>query len=143
MLGRLSGKMNSDRLAAFAKYMTKTGLGESPYPLGHNMIYRQLCDLFRAEQYTGNAPCVAACDHYFPGIQVFVARKAENDESGLIVAGKGGTNDESHNHNDIGNYAGQNHLLKPTKYEQNLSLYNTFFSHLRSKSDTLYGKNRL
>jgi hypothetical protein len=104
MLGRLSKKMGSERLAAFARYMTKAGLGEGSYTPGHNMIYRQLCDLFRAEEYAGSAPCVAARDHYFPGIQVFIARQAENDTDGLIVAGKGGTNDESHNHNDIGNY---------------------------------------
>ena len=41
--------------------------------------------------------------HYFPGIQVACARE-KADGSGLYVAAKGGTNAESHNHNDIGSY---------------------------------------
>lgn len=40
---------------------------------------------------------------WFPGIQVLAARQHAGSTSGLFVAAKGGTNAESHNHNDVGN----------------------------------------
>jgi hypothetical protein len=43
-------------------------------------------------------------DVWLPDIQVMVARDKAGSASGLFVAAKGGNNDESHNHNDIGNY---------------------------------------
>jgi hypothetical protein len=41
---------------------------------------------------------------WLPDLQVMVARDQEGTTDGLFVAAKGGHNDESHNHNDIGNY---------------------------------------
>ncbi|WP_266367923.1 heparinase II/III domain-containing protein [Tellurirhabdus rosea] len=41
---------------------------------------------------------------WLPDLQVFVARDQEGTTNGFYVAAKGGHNDESHNHNDIGNY---------------------------------------
>lgn len=43
-------------------------------------------------------------DWWLPGIQVMVARSQQGTDRGLFLAVKGGYNDESHNHNDIGNY---------------------------------------
>ena len=37
-------------------------------------------------------------------IEVFCARDSEGTSDGLFVAGKGGCNDESHNHNDVGHF---------------------------------------
>lgn len=42
-------------------------------------------------------------DVYFSGTEVAVCREADSAE-GLFFAAKGGHNDESHNHNDIGNF---------------------------------------
>lgn len=42
-------------------------------------------------------------DVWLPEIQVMVARDTGGSNRGLFVAAKGGHNDESHNHNDIGN----------------------------------------
>jgi hypothetical protein len=39
-----------------------------------------------------------------PDLQVFTARTTNGSTSGLFFAAKGGNNDESHNHNDIGNF---------------------------------------
>jgi len=39
-----------------------------------------------------------------PDIQVMIARDKAGSTKGWFVAAKGGNNDESHNHNDIGNY---------------------------------------
>ena len=41
---------------------------------------------------------------WLPDLQVFAARDNAGTTDGLYVAAKGGHNDESHNHNDIGNY---------------------------------------
>jgi len=43
-------------------------------------------------------------DVYLPVIEVMVARDQEKSASGLYVAAKGGHNNESHNHNDIGEF---------------------------------------
>lgn len=41
---------------------------------------------------------------WLPDLQVMVARDKAGTTDGFFVAAKGGHNDESHNHNDIGNY---------------------------------------
>ena len=43
-------------------------------------------------------------DTWLPDLQVFTARSEENTTRNLYVAAKGGHNDESHNHNDVGNF---------------------------------------
>jgi hypothetical protein len=43
-------------------------------------------------------------DVWLPDIQVMIARDKAGSTEGFFVAAKGGNNDESHNHNDIGNY---------------------------------------
>lgn len=44
-------------------------------------------------------------DVWLPGIQVTAARVAEGSPRGLYFAAQGGNNGESHNHNDVGNFA--------------------------------------
>lgn len=41
---------------------------------------------------------------WLPDLQVMIARDEAKTTKGWFVAAKGGNNDESHNHNDIGNY---------------------------------------
>ena len=43
-------------------------------------------------------------DTWLPNIQVMIARDLQGSTDGFFVAAKGGNNDESHNHNDIGNF---------------------------------------
>lgn len=43
-------------------------------------------------------------DTWLPNLQVFTARSEEKTTRNLYVAAKGGHNDESHNHNDVGNF---------------------------------------
>ena len=43
-------------------------------------------------------------DVWLPDLQVMVARDQDGTTDGFYVAAKGGHNDESHNHNDIGNF---------------------------------------
>jgi len=42
-------------------------------------------------------------DTWYPDLQVMIARDRQGTTDGFFVAAKGGNNDESHNHNDIGN----------------------------------------
>jgi len=73
------------------------GKGES----FHGFLYTMLSvhDIWR--QPTVN-PFVR--DYFFPELQMFIARTCEHSDAGLSFAIKGGHNDESHNHNDIGNF---------------------------------------
>jgi hypothetical protein len=43
-------------------------------------------------------------DVWLPEIEVMVARDQAGSSAGLFLAAKGGHNDESHNHNDVGNF---------------------------------------
>lgn len=43
-------------------------------------------------------------DAWFPDLEVYIARDKDGTSDGFLLAGKGGHNAESHNHNDVGNY---------------------------------------
>lgn len=43
-------------------------------------------------------------DAWFPDLEVYTARDQGGTSEGFYLAGKGGHNAESHNHNDVGNY---------------------------------------
>jgi hypothetical protein len=45
-----------------------------------------------------------ALSAYLPNAQWLIARVAPSDPDGLVLAAKGGHNDEPHNHNDIGSF---------------------------------------
>lgn len=43
-------------------------------------------------------------DFWLPALQIFGARQKQGSPEGFFLAGKGGHNGESHNHNDVGNF---------------------------------------
>jgi hypothetical protein len=47
---------------------------------------------------------IAATDTYFPDLKVMVLRDSEDQSEGMFFAMKGGHNNESHNHNDVGSF---------------------------------------
>lgn len=70
-------------------------------------LQRWLCGLFDCCDYvrhrsTAQPPLVR--DVWLPDIQVAAAREQAGSSDGLYLAVKGGHNDESHNHNDVGNF---------------------------------------
>ncbi|MDB5084178.1 MAG: Heparinase family protein [Bacilli bacterium] len=68
-------------------------------------LLRQLPALFNAseiEAADANPPYVR--DVWLDGIEVMAAREQEGTHLGLYLAVKGGHNNESHNHNDVGNF---------------------------------------
>lgn len=76
------------------------GTGRLPPSLG-----RAIPDLFvlsDALVQPGHPPLLR--DVWLPDIEVMVARDADGRSDGFYLAAKGGHNDESHNHNDIGNF---------------------------------------
>ncbi|WP_259391711.1 heparinase II/III-family protein [Paenibacillus thiaminolyticus] len=62
-----------------------------------------LFDLFALPDMEGPAaePPALPLDRWMPGVEVMVARERGD---GWFLAAKGGHNDESHNHNDIGSF---------------------------------------
>ncbi len=83
--------------AAQQQKLTEKGLGDS---LGRQLrAFEMLDELFGAE---GNQPLPASA--WLPEIELFVARDGEGSSEGFFVAGKGGHNAESHNHNDVGHF---------------------------------------
>ena len=46
----------------------------------------------------------AVLSHYYPGIQVCMGRETADSDEGLFFSAKGGCNEESHNHNDVGTF---------------------------------------
>lgn len=67
--------------------------------------FRNLFAVFMEEEFS-KAPkgLPLPKDVWLPDIQVMAARDNSGTTQGFFVAAKGGNNDESHNHNDIGNY---------------------------------------
>jgi hypothetical protein len=53
-------------------------------------------------KYDGGEPLQSYC--WLPDIQVMTARSSDVSADGLFLAAKGGHNNESHNHNDVGNF---------------------------------------
>ncbi len=73
--------------------------------LGRFHYFRNLFALFIQDEYR-QAPrgLPLPKDVWLPDLQVMAARDKAGTTRGFYVAAKGGHNDESHNHNDIGNY---------------------------------------
>ncbi len=86
------------RFGAFYRKPTDAKIGRFQY-------FRNLFELFMQDEFQQAAQGLPLPqDTWLPGIQVMLARDKEGSSEGLFVAAKGGHNDESHNHNDVGNY---------------------------------------
>ena len=82
---------------AASEHLEKKGFGDS--------VARQLPALFTAaELFATKGSQHYPRDAWFPGIEVMTARCQADSPEGFFVAAKGGTNAESHNHNDIGTF---------------------------------------
>ncbi|MBQ2955753.1 MAG: heparinase II/III family protein [Clostridia bacterium] len=104
LLIRIGKHTNNPELVRFARGLYQDGLARMPWVLqgGHRwMLYRALKSIFSfSEEDLKPDSSAVESSHYFPGIQVAAARTT----GGLFFAAKGGHNDESHNHNDVGSY---------------------------------------
>jgi hypothetical protein len=96
------GKATGD--SALMKYAAwYRGPAGADFVRGH--YARDFFDLFLKEEF-GHSPkaLLLPRDVWFPDLQVAIARDREGSTKGFFFAAKGGTNGESHNHNDIGSF---------------------------------------
>lgn len=98
---RYGKKVNDPVMMGFAALFQKRN-GFSP---GSYIMGRKLNSIFSFDEITDYPPSdPLIADFWLPDTQVFGARSEKGSTKGLYVAGKGGHNAESHNHNDVGNY---------------------------------------
>ena len=100
MLYRYGTKCNSKILTSYSDSMLK--YEQSTFDTA--LPYRTLRSFTTPKRDVSNARLIAATDTYFPDLKVMVLRESENPDEGLFLAMKGGDNNESHNHNDVGSF---------------------------------------
>ncbi len=93
-------------MMAFGAYIAREQhLGEGMLPGQFGVLGRVLPGLFVLDELLqAGAAEPFVRDSWFPGIQVMMARSVAGSAEGLYLAAQGGHNDESHNHNDVGNF---------------------------------------
>jgi len=100
LLTRYGEKCGSEILASFGRYLTKVG----DLNVQRSHPYRLVRALY-TPRFKVQPPCpLAAMDTYFPDLKVMVLRETEVSGEGIFFAIKGGHNQESHNHNDVGHF---------------------------------------
>jgi hypothetical protein len=73
--------------------------------IGRFHYFRNFFALFIQQEYrSAEQGLPLPKDTWLPDLEVMIARDQEGTTDGFFVAAKGGHNEESHNHNDIGNY---------------------------------------
>ena len=101
MIYRFGKDIRDTSMMQFGAWYRKPSNGK----LGRFHFFRSLFELFMQNEFAQSAKSLPLpADVWLPGIQVMIARDKQGSTDGLFVAAKGGHNDESHNHNDIGNY---------------------------------------
>ena len=100
MLRRFGEKCGSKILESFGDSM----LTNDRALFDPAICYRTLRSYTTPKRDVSGAKLVAATDTYFPDLKVMVLRDSENPSEGTFFAMKGGHNDESHNHNDVGQF---------------------------------------
>ena len=101
MIYRFGKDIQDDNMVKFGAYYRKPQTGK----IGSSHYFRNFYSLFIQDEYANAAKGLPLPqDVWLPDIEVMIARDNEGSTKGFFVAAKGGNNDESHNHNDIGNY---------------------------------------
>lgn len=91
---------DADMMSFGAWYRTK-----EDGSVGSFQYFRNLFALFIQNEYLhAQQGLPLPRDTWFPDLEVMIARDKQGSTDGFFVAAKGGNNDESHNHNDIGNF---------------------------------------
>ena len=101
LLARFGARVGDDEVVRHARWMGRT------HPLRFDgqlaPLFRRTLGALRAPGWAeGEAAAGMPAALYLPGTEVAVARERAGDVEGLFVAAKGGHNDVSHNHNDVG-----------------------------------------
>ena len=101
--GRSVGDAGLTRFGAWLARRQAAGRG--PVGASFGALGRALPALFSLEEMAeAEAAEPLERDAWFPELQVMAARSLAGSTEGLYLAAKGGHNDESHNHNDVGSF---------------------------------------
>lgn len=100
MIYRFGKAIHDPDMMRFGAYYYREGTGSGTYH-----FFRQFFALFMQQEVKAAAKGLPMPqDVWWPDLQVMTARDHGGNAKGFYVAAKGGNNDESHNHNDIGNF---------------------------------------
>lgn len=100
MIYRFGKAIDDADMMQFGAYYRRPETGK----VGH-MFFRNFYALFMQDEYQKAKQGMPLPQSvWLPDLEVMVARDKPGTTKGWFVAAKGGNNDESHNHNDIGNY---------------------------------------
>ena len=102
LLARVGEAIGDDKLIDFANYILSENSQRDNFSMGFTHVSRSLKSMFQKE-YPAN-PFTPPRVHWFDGTEILTARDTEDIKNGMFISAKGGHNDESHNHNDIGNF---------------------------------------
>jgi hypothetical protein len=101
MVYRYGKDINDPDMMKFGAYFRdpeRSGVGRSHF-------FRYLFELFMQDEFLkAEKGLPLPQDVWLPDLQVMIARDIAGSTKGFFVGAKGGNNDESHNHNDIGNF---------------------------------------
>ena len=100
MLRRFGEKCGSEILKSYSYSMLK--YNDTPTDVA--LPYRTLRSYTSPTVDTNGRKLTAATDTYFADLKVMLLRDSEDPDNGVFLAMKGGHNDESHNHNDVGSF---------------------------------------
>jgi len=103
---RYGQKIEDDKLKGFGAFLArKQDWGQGPLPGGFGVLGRVLPALFSSDEMLKAEPLEPLeRDFWLHELQVMGSRSHEGSSQGLYLACKGGHNNESHNHNDVGNF---------------------------------------
>jgi hypothetical protein len=97
--GRTIGDASLMSHGAYAASLESTGRRST------ESIARILANLFHNKGLDSTGKRAPLVQHaWLPGTQFFVARAKQGESAGFFLAAQGGHNNESHNHNDVGNF---------------------------------------
>ncbi|MEN7548266.1 heparinase II/III family protein [Rapidithrix thailandica] len=97
--------IEDEMMMSFAAFLAQSQAHNGQYlPHGNNMrrLLTALFQLNDLQQVPAKEPLSGSA--WLPDTQVFTAREHAGSTKGFYVAAKGGHNNESHNHNDVGNF---------------------------------------
>lgn len=100
--------LNNENLIAFAKHLYDTrsqyGITKKREIITKSIRMMDLITYSMELENLESAEFEPDLDYYFESTEVMTSKANINPRKGLFLAAKGGHNDESHNHNDIGNF---------------------------------------
>ncbi len=110
LIFRYGQRIGDEAMVDFGAWlMQRANLRERGYTTQSHAVALNLQRALRGLFALGDMPTAQATpplprDVWLPDIEVAAAREQDGSTGGYFVAAKGGTNSESHNHNDIGNF---------------------------------------